>query len=64
MPDETPKEQLRRLLARMPLDRHHHGELLKDLEAMDDAKAARLADELEPLVEKLDLLRHPPKTKA
>ncbi len=64
MPEETPKERLKRLLARMPLDRRHHGNLLDDLERIDDAKAAELADRLEPLLERIDALRKPPTTKA
>ncbi|HTK05378.1 MAG TPA: hypothetical protein VL500_07355 [Candidatus Eisenbacteria bacterium] len=48
----------------MPLDRQHKERLYKDLESMDDAKAARLADEMEPLVERLDAMANPPKTKA
>jgi hypothetical protein len=63
-PVETPKARLRRLLDRMPLDRQHKERLYKDLESMDDAKAARLADEMEPLVERLDAMANPPKTKA
>lgn len=64
MTDETPKARLRRLLDRMPLDRQHKENLYKDLETMDDAKASRLADEMEPLVEKLEAMANPPKTKA
>ena len=64
MPDETPKERLRKLLDRMPLDRQHKEALYKDLETMDDAKAAELAENLAPIVEKLELMANPPKTKA
>ncbi|HTM68554.1 MAG TPA: hypothetical protein VL426_04595 [Candidatus Binatia bacterium] len=64
MPDEPPKDRLRRLIERMPLDRQHKERLFKDLETIDDAKATQLADDLAPIVEKLDLMAHPPKTKA
>jgi len=63
-PGETPKARLRRLLERMPLDRQHKERLFQDLESMDDAKADRLADEMESLVERLDAMANPPKTKA
>lgn len=63
-PDEPPKARLKRLLDRMPLDRQHKERLTKDLETMDDAKASRLADEMEPLVERLEAMANPPKTKA
>lgn len=61
---ESPKERLRGLLGRMPLDRRHKDNLLRDLETMDDAKAASLADDLERIVETLEARANPPKTKA
>lgn len=64
MTAESPKERLRSLLERMPLDRQHKERLLKDLETIDDAKATQLADDLAPIVEKLELMARPPKTKA
>lgn len=61
---ESPKERLRGLLARMPLDREHKENLLRDLETMDDAKAESLIPDLERIVETLEAKADPPKTKA
>lgn len=64
MPDDTPKGRLRALLGRMPLDRQHKENLLRDLETMDDAKAESLIPDLERIVETLEAKADPPKIKA
>ncbi len=61
---ESPKERLRGLLERMPLDRQHKDNLLRDLETRDDAKAASLVDDLARNVETHEARANPPKTKA
>jgi hypothetical protein len=61
---ETPKERLRSLLERMPLDRRHKDVLLKDLAAMTEEKAASLVDDLERIIETLEARSKPPGIKA